>query len=51
MIPYQVFWPFLEVGEDGYVKGIREDAPEIMKLEYENYLKEEEKAEEAGIKR
>lgn len=36
--------------EDGFLCGIREDAPEEAKKEYEQYLEETKKAKEKGIK-
>lgn len=50
-IRYMKFWDWLEFDEDsGNIKGIREDAPRQMKLDYEAYLKEKEKAKKQNIK-
>jgi len=40
---------YVVVGEDGFMTGIKEDAPENVKKAYDKYLKEREELREEGI--
>lgn len=46
MMEQPIWWEYAVFDEDGYVKGIKEDSPDNVKKEYEEYLKTLEK----GIK-
>jgi hypothetical protein len=51
MMSWQRFMDYLTFDEDGFWNGVREDTPEEIKLEYEEYLREEEELQKLGIKR
>lgn len=44
------WWEYATYDDDGFVNGIREDAPENIKEAYSEYLKEKATLQEKGIK-
>ena len=46
MMEQPIWWEYATYDEDGFVDGIRDDAPEEIKKAYDDYLKTKEK----GIK-
>lgn len=50
MIEEMDFFKYATYDSDGLMNGIREDAPDYIKDEYEAYLKEMEEAKRKGIK-
>lgn len=45
-----IWWKWAKFGDDGYLCGIKEDAPEEIKKEYEKFLEEEAERQKKGIK-
>ena len=50
MIVEREFFKYATYDDDGFMNGIREDAPESVKSDYEAFLREEEEAKRKGIK-
>jgi hypothetical protein len=51
MMKWQRFEEYLTFDEDGFWNGVREDTPEEIKREYEEYLREKEELLKQGYKR
>lgn len=45
-----IWWEWTIANENGFMCGIRDDAPEDIKKEYEKYLEEKEELKKKGIK-
>ena len=50
MIAEPIFWKYLIFDDEGEMAGIKEDAPEDDKKEYEAFIKAERDLKEQGIK-
>lgn len=50
MIEEREFFKYATYDNDGLINGIRGDAPDYIKADYESYLKEMEEAKRKGIK-
>ena len=44
------WWEYPLFDDDGFLSGIRDDVPPKIKTQYEEYLEEEKKRREKGIK-
>lgn len=49
MMEYQNWFDYAEFNEDGDVIGIKKDAPDEIKKEYDSYLKKQKAAKKEGI--
>lgn len=47
--PYQKWMDYIEIGENGWWKGIREDAPDWAKEEYKKYKARRDKENTNGV--
>lgn len=50
MITEPIFWKYLIFDDEGEMSGIKEDAPEDAKKEYEAFIEAERDLKEQGIK-
>lgn len=44
------FWDYITTDDDGFMNGIRSDAPEDIKKEYDDFIKRENENKIKGIK-
>lgn len=47
---YQEWWEWSEINEEGYLIGVKEDAPKEIKEQYEEWKKMQKRLEDEGIK-
>lgn len=50
MIEEKKFFKYATYDEDGFINGVRDDAPDEIKKEYAEFVKEQEEARINGIK-
>ena len=50
MITKKRFYEYATYDDDGFISGVREEAPEEIKKEYENFMKERAEAIKNGFK-
>ena len=50
MIEEPIFWDYATFNEDGFLNGIRKDSPDHIKAAYAEYLEEERKNKDNGLK-